>query len=182
MDSLLLEEIVKLSIPILGFVISVFTGIIAFQNYRENNGILYLQADIVLQQDVGAFINIIVYNVGKRPVFIKYSGLEYWDSLSGIINENKEINKTINEADSIVLHEKVTFSEIYKIKNAFVVDHKNKYWRIEYMDFIYDVSHYDNRPTKIYHRNRKIQDIKLYFRKRKYRKTILKLGRTPKSI
>ncbi|MEC5157453.1 hypothetical protein [Chryseobacterium sp. MP_3.2] len=182
MNPILIEEIVKLSTPILGLIISFFTGTIAFQNYKENNGKLFIQGDIVLQENKGAFLKITIFNIGKRPVFIKYCGLEFWDSLNAIISDNKQINKTLNEADSVEIFEQVNFDEIHKIKNAFIVDHRNKYWRIDYMDFIYDVSHYDKTPTKLYRRNKKIQDVKLYFRKRKYRKTIIKLGRIPKNI
>ncbi len=62
---------------------------------------------------------------------------------SCIFSTNKDVNKIINEAESVILTEKYNLGELWKIKYFVAVDHNNKRWFSSYkqMKEIYDIAH-----------------------------------------
>jgi hypothetical protein len=131
-------------ISLLALVVSLGAGSLAYVNYRRDRGNFELSASLMIKdKEKQIYISLTVTNVGIRPITVKDMGTVSWAFGSYGAGKNKNLNKTLKEAESFVIDEPIeSFSSIRRIKDIGVRDHSGKLYLLEKKQLyrLYDLS------------------------------------------
>ncbi|WP_444939395.1 hypothetical protein [Microbulbifer sp. JMSA002] len=132
----------------LALISSTLSVIITYLNYKKNQGRLAINCHVQLSEPKSGkgklAIAITVSNVGLRPILIKSAGTVCWSSGGYTCGENKDLYKTLQEAESTVIYEHIeNLPSIRRIKKIGVCDHTGKKWYLskEQIHALYDLSY-----------------------------------------
>jgi len=131
-------------ISLLALAVSMGAALLVYVNFRRDRGNFELSASVMLNdKEKQLYISLAVTNVGIRPITIKDMGTVSWAFGSYGAGHNKNLNKTLKEAETFEIKEPIkNFPSIRLIKEIGVRDHSGKLYLLEKSDLykLYDLS------------------------------------------